>query len=174
MTLHAGVGLAVVAVSMLAEAVVSRRHERALRRRGAIEPAGDVYPLMSVAYPGSFAVIAIEGWHRGSPGTGWIAGGAALFAAAKVLKYAAIAALGERWTFKVLVLPGVPLVRSGPYRWINHPNYVAVAAELVAAACYFGAAIAGAAASIAFGALIARRVSVERTALRAAATTPHR
>ena len=172
--LHLGAGLATVAACMLAETWVSRRHEQVLRGRGAIEPEGDVYALMSLTYPGGFAVMALEAWSRGRPGLGWVAGGAALFALAKFLKYAAIATLGDRWTFKVLVLPGAPLVRSGPYRWIDHPNYVAVVGELIGAACYFGAAVTGPLVLIGFGALIARRVTVERAALASTAAQPPR
>ena len=54
--------------------------------------------------------------------------------AAKALKFWAIASLGTRWTYKVLVMPGLPLVPTGPYRWLRHPNYVGVVGELVAMA----------------------------------------
>jgi len=47
--------------------------------------------------------------------------------------------LGERWTVKIWVLPGEPLVERGPYRWLRHPNYVAVVLELIAAPMMFGA-----------------------------------
>jgi methyltransferase len=159
------VGLAVVAACLLAETVISKRHERALRSRGAVEPSRDVYAWMRVAYPAGFIGMALEGWYRGSAGLWWAGAGAAIFCLAKALKYAAIAALGERWSFRVLVLPGAPLVRSGPYRWIDHPNYVAVVGELVGAACYFGAASTGPIALLVFGALLLRRLSVERRAL---------
>ena len=153
-------------VPMVLEARVSRRHERLLRARGAVEPPGDVYGAMQVAYPASFAVIALEALLRGvPPGRGDLVAGALAFGAAKALKYWAIATLGERWTFRVLVLPGEPLVTSGPYRWLRHPNYVGVAAEIVSCAVIGAAPLAGAAAVAGFGAMMLARIRVEERAL---------
>ena len=57
--------------------------------------------------------------------------GLVVFVVAKALKLWAIRSLGERWTFRVFVLPGSRLVTDGPYRWVRHPNYIAVVGELV-------------------------------------------
>jgi methyltransferase len=157
--------LAIVFAPMLAEAVRSRANERRLRARGAVEPAGDVYGWMQIAYPSSFLLMGAEAAWRGTSPGGWLAAGLALFAVAKALKYWAIAALGWRWTFRVLVLPGAPLVATGPYRLLRHPNYVAVAGELLGAALMFMAPLTGALAVAGFGALMKRRVRVEEGAL---------
>src|SRR5207302_315004 len=69
--------------------------------------------------------------------------GATLFAAAKALKWWAIATLGPAWTFRVIVVPGAPLVASGPYRFVAHPNYIGVVGELVGATLMTGAFISG-------------------------------
>src|SRR5687768_2685203 len=104
---------AVVAVAafapMLLEAGRSRRNEATLRARGAVEPAGDVYPWMQIAYPGCFVAIVAESAFRQEPAGAAAFAGAVVFLLAKALKYWAIATLGERWTFRVLVLPGEPL-----------------------------------------------------------------
>jgi methyltransferase len=84
---------------------------------------------------------------------------------AKMLKWWAISSLGTRWTFRVLVPVGAPLVQSGPYRWMRHPNYVAVVGELVGAAMMLGAPWSGALAVLVFGALMLRRIHVEERAL---------
>jgi methyltransferase len=152
-------------VPMLVETARSRRHERTLRQRGAVEPSDDIYPLMQVAYPGLFAAILIEGGRRGATWSGGGAVGLAVFGVAKLLKYAAIAALGDRWTFRVLVLPGKPLVTRGPYRWLRHPNYVAVIGELLGAALLASAPVTGVLAITLFGFLIWRRIAVEERAL---------
>jgi methyltransferase len=157
---------ALIGTTMLAEAVLSARNERRLRRRGAIEPSMDVYRAMQVAYPGGFAAMVVEGRLRGGPPRSWWMAGLAVFLAAKGVKYAAIAALGERWTFRVLVLPGAPLVTSGPYRVMNHPNYVGVVGELVGAALACGAPVAGPAATVVFLGLLRRRIAVEDAMLR--------
>lgn len=156
--------LSVVAVLMLAEARISRAHERKLRAAGAAEPSGDVYPLMRVAYPACFAVMAIEALWRGLP-AGLLMAGTVIFALAKALKWWAIASLGDRWSFRVLVLPGAALVDTGPYRFLRHPNYLAIAGELVGVALMLGAFWTGALACIAFGALMRKRIGIEEAAL---------
>ena len=90
---------------MLLEASRSRRNEAILRARGAVEPPGDVYAWMQIAYPGCFVAIVVEAALRQQPAGAWAIAGAVIFLLAKALKYSAIAALGDRWTFRVLVLP---------------------------------------------------------------------
>lgn len=151
--------------SMLAEAAVSRRHDRALRARGAVEPAGDVYAAMQVAYPGAFVAMLVEGAARQIAIDDAVVAGIAIFAAAKALKYWAIAALGPRWTFRVLVPPQSERTRRGPYRWMAHPNYIGVAGELAGCALAMHAMLTGPLAVAGFGALMLRRIRVEDAAL---------
>lgn len=152
-------------VPMLLEARRSRANEQIVRARGAREPENDVYRAMQVLYPACFAAMVLEAWWRGSGLTPVVSAGAGVFFAAKALKYWAIAALGERWTFRVLVVPGAPLVASGPYRYLNHPNYVAVVGELLGMALMAQAPITGPLAIVVFGALIYARIQVEERAL---------
>jgi methyltransferase len=159
------VAAAVVFGTMIGEAIVAARNDRALRARGAVEPRGDVYRVMQVAYPACFAAILIEGvWRSAGPDVA-AGAGAAIFAAAKALKYWAIASLGPRWTFRVLVPPRSERTVRGPYRWIAHPNYVAVAGELIGAAVAMHALATGPAAVAGFCVLMVRRVVVEEKAL---------
>ena len=164
-TLIAGLTLAVIAFAMLAENARSRWNERALRARGATEPDGDVYRLMQLAYPACFIAMAIEGGVFGIARPSWWYIGVVTILGAKTLKYWAIASLGPRWTFRVLVPPGEPLVTRGPYRWLAHPNYLAVFGELIGMALMMSASITGVLSVAAFGALIAQRVAVETRAL---------
>ena len=160
--------LALVAVlaMMLAEQRVSTSNERWLRLQGAVEPSRDVYRTMRWAYPIAFVAMAIEGAVFGpAPGVS-TAIGAAMFVAAKALKVWAIASLGRRWTFRVLVLPGAPLVAHGPYAFARHPNYIAVMGELIGMALLVGARVSGPLATILFGLLIRSRITVEEDALR--------
>jgi methyltransferase len=156
--------LALFFVPMLLELRRSRRNEQALRARGAVEPPRDVYALMQVIYPACFIVFIAEGWRRPDE-MRWAASGAAVFVAAKALKYWAISTLGPRWTFRVLVLRGAPLITDGPYRWLRHPNYVGVAGELAGGALMANAPVSGAFAVLVFGALILARIRVEERAL---------
>ncbi len=159
------VTLAAVLIMMGGEALLSCVNEQALRRRGAVEPPGDVYRTMQWAYPALFLAMATEGALRGPSPRDVLMAGLAVFGAAKALKLWAITSLGDRWSFRVLVLPGVPLVESGPYRWMRHPNYLAVAGEILGFALTVGAPITGVVALVGFGALMRRRMSVEERAL---------
>jgi methyltransferase len=157
--------LAIAFVPMLLEARHSAVNERGLRAAGAIEPAGDVYSAMQFAYPACFLAMVLEAWMRGHAiGAPAVAGGV-VFAAAKALKYWAIAVLGKRWTFRVLVPPQSERTLRGPYRVLRHPNYVAVVGELVGFALLARAPVAGALAVAGFGALLVVRIRVEERAL---------
>src|SRR5206468_5398128 len=125
------------------EARRAARNERAQRDRGGVEARGDVYKAMCVIYPAAFAAMILEGFSRGAPAAMMIAAGATLFTAAKLMKWWAITTLGRFWTFRVIVVPGSALIAGGPYRWLRHPNYVAVLGELVSVAMMTGASITG-------------------------------
>jgi len=157
--------LAAIAAAMLLETARSARNVRRLRARGARDVDDGVYRWMAIVYPASFLVMAAEGFAVGPPTPSVQAAGVAVFAAAKALKYAAIASLGPRWSFRVLVLPGEPLVHSGPYRLMRHPNYVGVMGELVGTAIAMGAIVTGPVALVTFGFLLRRRVAAEERAL---------
>jgi methyltransferase len=150
---------------MIAEAWLSRVHEAALRGAGAIEPPGDVYRAMQVAYPAAFLAMLAEGAIRGAPADSFAAAGACLFIAAKSLKYWAIATLGVRWSFRGLVPRGSTRRTDGPYRWLRHPNYLGVAGELLAVALAMHAPITGIPSVVGFTGLMWRRVQVEERAL---------
>jgi methyltransferase len=157
--------LIAVVLVMIGEAVLSVHNERVLRQRGAIEPPGDVYATMRWAYPACFVAMALEGALAGPASRELLAVGLIVFGFAKALKMWAISTLGVRWTFRVLVLPGAPLVASGPYALIRHPNYLAVLGEIAGMALIVGAPISGGLSLVGFGALLYRRMAVEDRAL---------
>lgn len=155
----------VVVAFLLLETVRAGRNERQQRRRGGIEPEHDVYRWMQVAYPAAFAAMLFEGVFAGLPSMPvWLLG-ALLFAGGKAIKWWAIISLGPAWTFRVIVVPGMQRVRSGPYRWLSHPNYVGVVGELLGVALMTGARYSGPLACIGFGVLLLRRMAVESRAL---------
>jgi methyltransferase len=147
------------------EAALSSFNERQLRAKGAIEPPGDVINTMRLAYPLSFVAMGIEGALTGPAPRDLMMYGLALFGIAKALKMWAISSLGWRWSFRVLVLPGAPLVKTGPYRFLSHPNYLAVVGEMASVALIVWAPITGILATIGFGWLMIRRIAVEDRAL---------
>lgn len=122
-----------VAGERLVELVVSRRHERRLRARGARESGRGHYPAMVLLHTAWLWACPLEVWLLDRPLIPPLAIAAGLALAATMgLRYWVIATLGERWCTKVLVLPGEPLVAGGPFRWLRHPNYLAVAVEVFA------------------------------------------
>jgi methyltransferase len=162
--------IAVAIGLLLAETRLSAGNAARLREQGAVLPPGDVYALMRVLYPAAFMCMGAEGLWRaagasaGPPPAGapsFVLSGIVLFAASKALKYWAIATLGERWTFRVWVRPGAPLLRTGPYRYIAHPNYLAVMGELAGTAMMMRARVAGPMFVVAFGLVLLARIRFE-------------
>ena len=171
------VTFAVIVGLMLAEARLSRRHTLDLVRDGAVVPPGDPYVLIAVTYPLAFIAMTAEGlwrasergdrgWHLDVKAQAVFAAGLLLFIAAKVLKYWAIRHLGPRWTFRVVRLPNAPLVATGPYRYLRHPNYVGVVAELVGTAMMMGARVLGPIVIVVFGGALWARIRFEDRVLR--------
>lgn len=169
----AAVTLAAIVGLLLAETRVSRQHEQRLHARGAFTPPGDPYLALALLYPAAFLAMGAEGIWRDAASSGalphggpqWYASGVLLFAASKVLKYWAIATLGERWTFRVFVIPDLPLVTGGPYRYVAHPNYIAVVGELAGTAMMMEARVMGPLAMAGFGLALAARIRFENRVL---------
>lgn len=165
--------LTAVLFMMLAELTRSRRNERELRRRGAVEPEGDVYRVLALVYPLMFVAMAIEGTFGGRSDNWLLIGGFTIFVAAKALKLWAIATLGLRWSYRVLVLPETPLVTTGPYAHLRHPNYLAVFGEIAGFAMMVGAVWSGVGSLLLFGVLVRRRIVIEENALEMAQASRH-
>lgn len=167
MTSAAVAALTVIAalLIMAGEAALSSFNERLLRARGAVEPEGDVIGIMRWAYPLSFVAMGVEGALMGPAPQEVMLWGLVGFGLAKALKSWAITSLGPRWSFRVLVLPDAPLVTTGPYRYLAHPNYVAVMGEIVSIAAIVWAPMTGVLAALGFGSLMLQRIRVEDRAL---------
>lgn len=119
-----------VCAERVAELVVARRNTLWSRRRHGVEHGGGHYPVMVALHTALLAGCLLEPalTHRPFlPALGWPA--LALFFAAQALRWWCIAALGPRWNTRVIVVPELALVSGGPYRWLRHPNYVAVVVE---------------------------------------------
>ena len=164
--------ISIAAITLLAvlliiggEAILSTFNAAQLLKRGAVEPQGDVIHRMKWAYPLSFVAMAVEGAWVGPSPRPILLGGLALFGLAKALKIWAISSLGPRWTYRVLIMPGMPLVTTGPYRFLDHPNYLAVVGEIVGVAAIVCAPITGVLATFGFGMLMLARIRVEDRAL---------
>ena len=122
-----------VGLERLAELVVSRRNARWAFDRGAQEAGRGHFPAMVLLHVGLLVGALVEVHLLDRPfiaALGWPM--LALALASQALRWWCVASLGRRWNTRVIVIPGMPLVTSGPYRWLRHPNYVAVVAEGIA------------------------------------------
>ncbi len=121
----AAVILAFVTLQRLAELVVARRNMRALLARGAFEVAPSHYPLIVAVHA---LWLATLWWLAPGKAISWPLVG--IFALLQAARLWVLATLGERWTTRIIILPGAPLVTGGPFRFVKHPNYAVVIAEI--------------------------------------------
>ncbi|MFV0131330.1 isoprenylcysteine carboxyl methyltransferase family protein [Streptomyces sp. HMX112] len=164
-----------VGAERVAELVVARRNARWSLARGAVESGRRHYPVMVALHTGLLAGCLGEVWALGQPFhpvLGWSM--LAVTAAAQGLRWWCVFTLGPRWNTRVLVLPGLRLVCAGPYRWLRHPNYVAVVAEGLALPLVHGAWLTATLFTVGNAALLTVRVRCEERALgrTGAARTP--
>ena len=160
-----------VAVERLAELVISNRNLGWARARGGREHGFGHYPFMVVLHTGLLVACLIEAAHRSFiPALGWPM--IALVLLAQALRWWCITVLGPRWNTRVIVVPGLPLVERGPYRWLPHPNYVAVVAECIALPLVHCAWITAVVFTVANAGLLRVRISSENAALAQALAEP--
>ncbi len=157
----------VIVVQRIAELRLALRNERWARARGAVEHGAGHYPAFFVLHSGWLVGWIAEAWFRGPVLDPMWFVWLIVFAGAEGLRYWAIVTLGTRWNTRILVVPGEPLVRRGPYRYVRHPNYIAVAAELASVPMLFGAWVTAVVATALNAALLLGvRIPAEDRALR--------
>jgi methyltransferase len=121
----ASIILALVTLQRLGELALARHNTNRLLARGAVEIGADHYPLLVSVH--AAWLISLWVWGRDQD-VNLLA--LALFIVMQGFRLWILATLGSRWTTRIIVLPGEPLVRAGPYRYLSHPNYTVVAAEI--------------------------------------------
>ena len=157
--------IAAVAVERLAELVVSQRNLKWSKARGGIEFGAGHYPVMVVLHTALLVGCLVEASHREFiPALGWTMFAVAI--AAQVLRWWCITTLGPQWNTRVVVVPNAGRVTGGPYRFMSHPNYVAVVVEGIALPLVHTAWITALVFTVLNAALLWTRISVENKALR--------
>ena len=156
---YAVIGL--VVLQRGAELVLARANTARLRRAGAVEIDRGGYKWI-VALHAAW-LVALAATVPGGTAPSWPL--LAVFLLMQLGRVWVIASLGRRWTTRLIVVPGGALVTAGPYRYLRHPNYAIVAAELAVLPLAFGAPAIAIAASACNAALLARRVRLENAAL---------
>lgn len=158
--------IAAVAAERVAELVVSQRNLAWSRARGGVEFGAGHYPAMVVLHTGLLVGCVVEVYALHRPFMGWLGWPMlAVVIAAQGLRWWCIATLGRQWNTRVVVVPGARRVTGGPYRYISHPNYVAVVAEGIALPLVHSAWLTAAVFTALNAALLSTRISTENAAL---------
>lgn len=155
-----------VGVERLAELVVSKRNAAWSFANGGVETGRRHYAVMVVLHTGLLAGALVEVWLRRPdfvPALGWTM--LALVVASQALRWWCISTLGRRWNTRVIVVPGMPRVTRGPYRFLSHPNYVAVVVEGLALPLVHSAWITAIVFTVCNALLLTVRLRVENRAL---------
>ncbi|MDX1530270.1 MAG: isoprenylcysteine carboxylmethyltransferase family protein [Rhodothermales bacterium] len=158
-----------LAAQRLFELRLSARNEATLKARGAREAGAGHFGAMRLLHTLWFVAMVAEVFLLDRPFVPALAavGGVGLVVG-QALRYAAIRTLGERWTVRVLVLPGAPPVSGGIYRWIRHPNYLGVILEIAAVPILHTAWVTSVSFSLLNAVLLRTRICAEERALEAA------
>jgi len=153
--------LALVTLHRLGELLLANRNTKPLVARGARGYGPGHYPGLSalhVAWLGSLWLLA-----PGRPVNLWLLG---LYLLVQLGRIWAVASLGERWTTRIIVLPGAPLIRRGPYRFVRHPNYIVVSLEIALLPLVFGLWLHALIFTLLNAAILTVRIRAENNALR--------
>jgi methyltransferase len=153
--------LGLVALERLIELAHARRNTARLRRLGGVEADAGAYPLFVLLHAGWLTSLAVFVPAETAPNWSLIG----LFAVLQLGRIWVLASLGRYWTTRIITLPDAPLVQAGPFRYLRHPNYLLVAAEIAILPLAFGSVAVAATFSALNLMLIARRIRIEERAL---------
>jgi methyltransferase len=153
--------LALVTAQRLGELVLARRNTARLMARGAFEAGREHYQLVVGLHAAWLAGLWLLAWDR-PVSLPWLAA----YGVLQGLRVWVLATLGERWTTRIVILPGAPLVKRGPYRLLSHPNYAVVAGEIFVLPLVFGLIEFAIAFSLINALVLAIRIRAEGQALR--------
>jgi methyltransferase len=156
--------LLLVTLERIAELRLARRNTSRLKARGATEYAAGHYPFIVALHAAWLAGLWLLALER-PVNLYWLA----LFGVLQAMRVWVLATLGPRWTTRVIVLQGAPLIRAGPYRWFSHPNYLVVIGEIAVLPLVFGLGLYALVFSLLNCVLLAIRISAENHALGAGA-----
>jgi len=125
--------LSLVTAQRIGELVLARINTRRLLARGAVEVGAGHYPFIVALHAAWLIGLWLLAWDRAL--NLWLL---AVFIGLQAARVWVIASLGYRWTTRIIILSGAPLIRRGPYRYMSHPNYAVVAAEILILPLAFG------------------------------------
>jgi methyltransferase len=150
-----------VAIQRLGELLLAHRNTKRLLADGAREIGAAHYPFI-VAVHGGWLMALLVGAPSVDLVNWWLIAGFGLFQCGRVW---VLSSLGPYWTTRIITIPGAPLVRTGPYRWLRHPNYVIVAGEIMLLPLAFGMVEVAIGFSVANAMVLFWRIRIENDAL---------
>lgn len=153
--------LSFVTLERLSELVIAAANTRRLKAQGAYEVAAGHYPLFFALHGAWLGGLWWPGFDRPLIWP-WVLA----YAALEAMRVWVMATLGARWTTRIIVLPGAPLVGGGPYRVFAHPNYAVVVGEILVLPLCFGLATYAAVFTVLNAAVLFIRIRAENRALR--------
>jgi methyltransferase len=155
-----------VGIERLAELIVAKRNAQWAFGHGGKEFGQNHYPVMVTIHTALLVGCVAEVWALHRPFIPWLGWPMlAVVALSQVLRWWCVTTLGPRWNTRVIVVPNAALVHQGPYRWLHHPNYVAVVAEGLALPLVHTAWLTAAAFTLANALLLTVRIRTENSAL---------
>lgn len=167
MTTGTALFLAFIVVQRLGELVIARRNTANLMARGAREVGAGHYPVMVALHTAWVLALLIFGWNQPLH-MAWLA----IYAVLQVFRVWILGTLGPRWTTRVIVIDE-PLVARGPFRFIPHPNYTLVVAEIIVAPMVLGLVWVAALFTVLNAMMLYHRIGVEDAALRGKGRASH-
>jgi methyltransferase len=156
--------LAYVLLERLIELAISRRNTKRLLAQGAVEVGAKHYPFMVLLHV--MWAVAIVLWivtRKPEPNVFF----ASVYLLLQIFRFWVMLSLGRFWTTRIITLPGAPLVKRGPYKFLRHPNYVVVALEVAVLPLVWNALSLAAAFTILNGWMLSVRIDAEERALSA-------
>jgi methyltransferase len=159
--------LGLVTAQRAAELVLSNRNTRRLKARGAFEVAPRHYPLMVAMHAAWLVSLFVFGHDQPLNVIALI-----VYLFLQILRFWVMRTLGARWTTRIIVLPGEPLVSAGPYRYLTHPNYAVVAGEIAVLPLVLGLPWVAVVFTMLNAGILFIRIRAENRALEAARAVP--
>ena len=156
----AAVILALVTLQRAGELILSRSNTQKLLARGAIEIAPGHYPLIVAVHAGWLISLWVFGHDQSVNMPGLL-----LYLVVQGFRFWVMWTLGSRWTTRIIVLPEQPLISAGPYRFLSHPNYAVVSAEIIVLPLALGLPLLAAIFTILNAAVLTIRIRAENRAL---------
>lgn len=157
--------VSLIVIQRIFELLIAGRNERTQKKEGAVEYDRKGYRVIVAMHVCFFVSLVLEYTFLKRTLNAYWELFILVFVLAQILRYWSIASLGKYWNTKILVKPGTPLIRKGPYKYLKHPNYLAVVIEIAVIPLIFSCYLTSLIFSVTNLVLLSRRINIEERAL---------